>query len=376
MTWRFRKNLAELVYQLRTEADTPGLQAISIALGVVVGCLPVYGLHLGLCIVVAKLLRLSRLKMYLAANLNNPLSGPFLVLAEIQMGGLLRRGRFYELNLEQLRSLRLWDFASDLVLGSLAVGVGLGLAAGAATFGLLRRNARDRFQRLLIEESARPYLDVSIGNWEFVRGKLRHDPVYLSIVTRGWLPSSGLLVDLGCGRGALLALLRTYAEPRIDELRPVGCAPSPAELRGIGFDAGERVVSAARAVGLEVQQQDLRTLAVPRCRCAVLLDVLHYLSRQAQEELLAKVAAALEPGGVLLLREADASRSWRFWLTAAAERLRAVFRGRPRMRFCYRSSAEWQSLLALLGFEVTAHPMSHGTPFQNVLLVASRQGSC
>jgi hypothetical protein len=33
----------------------------------------------------------------------------------------------------------------------------------------------------------------------FVRGKLRYDPVYFALLTQGLLPAKGSLLDLGCG---------------------------------------------------------------------------------------------------------------------------------------------------------------------------------
>jgi hypothetical protein len=43
----------------------------------------------------------------------------------------------------------------------------------------------------------------------FVRGKLRYDPVYFALLTQGLLPAQGSLLDLGCGRGILMSLLST-----------------------------------------------------------------------------------------------------------------------------------------------------------------------
>jgi hypothetical protein len=40
-----------------------------------------------------------------------------------------------------------------------------------------------------------------------------------------------------------------------------------------------------------------------------------------------------------------------------------------------RPLAEWTALLHRLGFGVEAVPMSQGTPFANVLLVAHKQGA-
>ena len=63
------------------------------------------------------------------------------------------------------------------------------------------------------------------------------------------------------------------------------------------------------------------------CRVVLLFDVLHMLRPPEQETLLATVSAALEPGGVVLIREADASGGWRFAVVRFGNRVKAlVFR--------------------------------------------------
>lgn len=365
------RRLAELLYRLRTEGDTPLLQSLSVATGVLVGCLPVYGLHLPLCIGLGRLLGLSRLTMYLAANLNNPLVGPLLVYAEIQAGSFLRRGSFYPLSLAALREVRLADCLVDLALGSVAVGVTLGLLAGVAAYAVLREGGERRFRKLLVDRAAQPYLDTGYPQWEFVRGKLSFDPVYLHLVTSSLLPSRGRLVDLGCGRGILLALLSAYGEVSASAQRPEGWAEPP-ELELEGVEGRRRVAAVARrALGgrARVRWADLRGLEVPPCSAVVMLDVLHYLDGELQRDLVTRATGALGEGGVLVVREADAGAGWRFAVTVGAERLRSVLRGGPRERFCFRSAGEWRALLEAHGLTVSVEPCHRGTPFANVLVV-------
>jgi len=49
------RRLRELLYRLRTEADTPGRQAGAVGLGVFIGCSPFYGFHLALSVILARL---------------------------------------------------------------------------------------------------------------------------------------------------------------------------------------------------------------------------------------------------------------------------------------------------------------------------------
>src|SRR5438046_80713 len=91
--------IRSLFYGLRTEGAGTGREAAAIGLGVFIGCLPLYGFHLMLCWIVGWLLKLNRLKLYLAAHVSNPLFAPTLVFLEIQIGAWLRRGAPHELTL-------------------------------------------------------------------------------------------------------------------------------------------------------------------------------------------------------------------------------------------------------------------------------------
>jgi Cyclopropane fatty acid synthase and related methyltransferases len=172
------------------------------------------------------------------------------------------------------------------------------------------------------------------------------------------LPTRGLLLDLGCGRGLLLSALRGAGSG----------------LRLIGIEAAKTAEVAARALAgeAEIVRGDLREAPLPACDAAALLDVLHYLERGEQERLLRAVAAALRPGGVLLLREADAGAGRGFAVVRLAERLASCARGEPFRRLVYRGAAEWERALAETGLRVESMPMGSGTPFANVLLVGRK----
>ncbi len=104
----------------------------------------------------------------------------------------------------------------------------------------------------------------------------------------------------------------------------------------------------------------------------LLLDVAHLMSRQAQDALLAGIRDALRPGGLLLLREADAAAGWGFRMVRLGNHLTRIIQGQWRRRFHFRTASGWCRSLGDLGFEVSAQPMSQGTPFANVLLLARR----
>src|SRR3982751_4526717 len=99
--------------RLRTDGGGVGREAAAIGLGAFIGCLPFFGFHLVLCWAVGWLLNLNRLKLYLAANISNPLVAPTLVFAEVQLGAWLRRGAWHTLTIETATTTGLTVFGLD-----------------------------------------------------------------------------------------------------------------------------------------------------------------------------------------------------------------------------------------------------------------------
>jgi uncharacterized protein (DUF2062 family)/trans-aconitate methyltransferase len=371
-----RRPVLELLYELRTEGESPARQAAAVAAGVFIGCSPFYGLHLALCILVARLFRLNQIRTYVAAHVSLPFLWPLLLIAELDAGRLVRGAPPLALSLAEVRHLRPWQFGVDLLVGSALVGALLAAVLATLTYRRACSRRRHPDVEALIDETSRRYIPAGVFAWEFVRGKLRHDPLYFALLARGGLPEEGLLLDLGCGRGILMALLATARAQAERGIFPAGwTAPGPG-LRFQGVDFRDKAARAARqALGGEatISTADLRALRpgeLPQAAAIFLLDVLHYLAPEEQEELLDHAAAALAPGGLLVVREADAAAGGAFARTRAAERLAALLRGDLRQRLAFRSAAEWTARLAERGLAVRAIPMSRGTPFANVLLEA------
>jgi SAM-dependent methyltransferase len=207
----------------------------------------------------------------------------------------------------------------------------------------------------------------------FARGKLGHDPVFAAILAQGLIPDRARLVDVGCGQGLLEALLLAALDCHQRRVWPAAwpAPPRPASMWGI--DLSPRAVRAAQAaLGAEARviAGDLRTADIPPADAIVLLDVLHYVELGAQEAVLARCRSALDRGGALLLRVADAQAGLRFWMTAAADRVATLARGGSPRLHC-RPLPAWIALLGRVGFgDVRAAPMSAGTPFANVLIAA------
>ena len=94
------------------------------------------------------------------------------------------------------------------------------------------------------------------------------------------------------------------------------------------------------------------------------------MAPHAQLEVLQRVRAALPPRGLLLLRVGDAAAGLRFRYGQWSDKLVMMLRGHALVDQHCRSVAQWRGLLRECGFDSEVKPMSQGTPFANVLLIA------
>jgi len=209
--------------------------------------------------------------------------------------------------------------------------------------------------------------------YRLARGKLCGDPVYRAILEQGWLHGRARILDLGCGRGLLCAWLKA-AERRYQRGDwPDAWPPAPQPLATRGMELMAREVERAHcALGPDcgIEQADIRSAAFGTADAVVLLDVLHYISELAQRQVLQRVRQALPARGLLLLRVGDAGGGLRFRYTRWTDQVVLLSRGRAFAAQHCRSVAQWRELLQECGFDSEAAPMSRGTPFANVLLIA------
>jgi SAM-dependent methyltransferase len=157
------------------------------------------------------------------------------------------------------------------------------------------------------------------------------------------LPAEGLVVDLGAGEGLLAHL----------------CADRGARVLAIDHDPARvaRLEASAKDLAIEARCADFATFAIPPCDGAALVDVLHYLDAASQERLLDLAAASLRPGGVLVLRDPDASGGWRFRLARLHERLFLALGWTRATLGRFRPGEEWADLLRARGLAADLRPL-------------------
>ncbi len=356
------------LHTLRTEGAGPGRDAAAIGLGVFIGASPFYGAHLLLCWALGRLLGLNRLKVYLAANISNPLVAPWLILGELQVGAWVRRHEVHALTIEAVRTMSPWIFGLDVLVGSAVLGGILATAAAGATYAAARRRTPDPVFAALVSRAADRYVSTSITAWEFARAKLQGDPIYRHVLRLGSLRGGGTLVDIGCGQGLMLALL-VEAAAAADAGQWTG-APPPRFQRLVGIETRTRVGRLARLAledAAEIIDADARRVELGACDAVLLFDVLHMMPPRDQDALLARVGVVVRQGGTILVREADAGAGWRFTVVSLGNRLKAVAFGRWSQGFYFRTAAEWAACFASHGFQADMQRMAAGTPFGNVL---------
>jgi len=365
-----------LMHRLRTEGEGPYRETFAIGLGVFIGCTPFYGLHLLICWLSASLFRLNRMKVYLAANLSNPLFAPFLLLAELQVGAFLRSGKVHPLTIETVRTVDPWQFGVDVLIGSLVVGGVLATAAAALTYAAVRGGSNDSLFERLARQASDRYVSQSMTAWEFARAKLRADPVYRDVLGGGFLPSGGTLLDVGCGQGLMLGLLIEAEDAVRGSTWPKERPLPPRFDRLVGVETRSRVARLAdSALGPRAQilRADARSIELEDCSAVLLFDVLQMMSRDGQASLLGTIERALAPDGVILVREADAAAGLRFSLVRVFNRLKALFVGAWRQEFNYRNRDEWVACFRSFGWQVDLWPGRGGNRLGNQLFRVSRR---
>ncbi|MFT4267270.1 MAG: class I SAM-dependent methyltransferase [Xenophilus sp.] len=247
-----------------------------------------------------------------------------------------------------------------------------------------QRLSADTAWRGLHAQATAPYRQSGRFGWHFARGKLGYDPAFRGIVARGLIgPERPRMLDIGAGQSLFANLLHCAAAMQREGRWPPAWTPTPAEPVYTGIELMPRDVERARRAVGHIRPAptlvcgDMCSAALPACDVVVILDVLHYVDHAAQEGVLLRVRDALRRGageravpGRLLLRVGDAASRRGFAVSQWVDRTVTRVRGHKVSPTWGRTLDEWTALLRRLGFAVQPIPMSEGTPFANVLLVA------
>ncbi len=108
------------------------------------------------------------------------------------------------------------------------------------------------------------------------------------------IPTQGVICDIGCGYGFMAAMLKFVSPDR--------------EIIAMDYD-DEKISMAKEAhrhvEGLRFETADISTVQLPKADVFILADVLHYLPEDIQTLCIENCIANLNPGGKIIIRDAD-----------------------------------------------------------------------
>ncbi len=184
------------------------------------------------------------------------------------------------------------------------------------------------------------------------------------------VPRHGRILDLGCGHGAFSLFLALDAPARV--------------VHGVDVDVDKIDAARRAAEGLE---ERVSFEAVPMSwRPApaagdggwdgiVVVDVLYLLGAEGALALVDAAAAALAPGGTLVVKEIDTTPRWKYRLAVgqelAATRVAKVTEG-DHVDFV--DPAQLASSMRAAGLDVARRRIDRGYPHPHLLLVGTRPG--
>lgn len=132
-----RKIKLEILRLLKSNSG-PNEIGLGIAIGVIIGFLPLYGLHTIMVLIIAMLIpHTNRIAMFVGINVTIPPTAPFVYWASYCVGRFLLGNKAPALNIENMKSLTMSDIPGmfyTLFYGCVVLGMGCAVAAYFATY--------------------------------------------------------------------------------------------------------------------------------------------------------------------------------------------------------------------------------------------------
>jgi len=138
---RVRGVLRDAWRRLRGGELNPARAAGSVAVGLFVGFVPLYGIQTFICLAFTIPLRLDFPLAWATTNIANPVTAPFIILFDIQLGRWIAEGTWAALSTADFELKKLGPFLAHALLGGAVAGAVAGVVGGLATLLWMRRRA-------------------------------------------------------------------------------------------------------------------------------------------------------------------------------------------------------------------------------------------
>jgi SAM-dependent methyltransferase len=227
----------------------------------------------------------------------------------------------------------------------------------------------------IVEAAAQPYAQAGKFTWHFAKGKLSGDPAFAQILQLGLIEDDAKVLDIGCGQGLFASYLFAAENEQAKGRWFKDWAPAPKRVKVHGVELMQSDITRATSSLKHISHlatfecADMCDAKFAPCDVVVILDVLHYVDYDRQNDVLKRIAQALEPGGKLLLRVGDASAGLPFKISNWVDNIVMFVRGHRLSRLYCRSVSDWIVNLEKFGFQVRPVAMNEGTPFANIMLI-------
>jgi cyclopropane fatty-acyl-phospholipid synthase-like methyltransferase len=233
----------------------------------------------------------------------------------------------------------------------------------------------------VVELAAQPYMQAGKFAWHWAKGKLAGDPAFAHILRMGLIKDNDKVLDIGCGQGLFASCLWAAEQQQAKGQWFRSWQPAPKNVSVHGIELMQSDVSRANHALKHLSEiatfecEDMCKAQFAPCNVVVILDVLHYVNYDNQNDVLKRIAVALQQGGTatskgtLLLRIGDASAGLPFKISNWVDHVVTFMRGHRLPRLYCRSVAEWTEALVAIGFSVEPMAMHEGTPFANIMLI-------
>ena len=139
---RVRGVLRDAWRRLRGGELNPTRAAASVAVGLFVGFVPLYGIQTFICLAFTIPLRLDFPLAWATTNIANPLTAPFIILFDIELGAWLATGSWASLSTADFQIKKLGPFLAHALLGGAVAGAAAAVVGGLFTLLWMRRRAQ------------------------------------------------------------------------------------------------------------------------------------------------------------------------------------------------------------------------------------------